>query len=63
MADVEMKDTSKPAGEEEKKQEEKKPEEPSDHFYGKYDAPLYFQQVLTSLMLTLYRVEKVIGDP
>ena len=36
MADVEMKDSSKPAAEDEKKQEEKKAEEPSDQFYGKY---------------------------
>ena len=33
MADVEM----KPAGEEEKKEEEKKVEEPTDHFYGKFN--------------------------
>ena len=31
-----MKDSSKPAAEDEKKQEEKKAEEPSDQFYGKY---------------------------
>ncbi len=30
-----MKDSSKPAADEDKKQEEKKAEEPSDHFYGK----------------------------
>ena len=54
MADVEMKDSSKPAGEEEKKKEETKPEEPSDHFYGKFDAQCTrFHQLLTSLILTL----------
>ena len=61
MADVEM----KPAGEEEKKEEEKKVEEPTDHFYGKFNkhtSDQIFQfMLIKSHFLTFDRAEEVLG--
>ena len=61
MADVEM----KLAGEEEKKEEEKKVEEPTDHFYGKFNkhtSDHIFQfTLIKSHFLNFDRAEEVLG--
>ena len=66
MADVDMKDASKPAGEEEKK-EETKIEEPTDMYYGKSIEPAIKSLIkLTSCflcVLLIYRTEEVPGYP